>query len=338
MLSLTAGCGFLEDATTVPVEYDVELIEPVEFDGSQALAPATLSVAVSSTSPEATTTVPDAGKWGPLLRANQIVEDAGEERIFSISSAGAPTFTGTAPVSFSVEVFSVNDVVWGSTLSPDPVDVASCTFVLDPATAQADAFGNALEDCVVDWADSNGIPAELGFTVSSSTVAAAGPAADYTFSSVHTMETTEAFEIDCESEIALPDSVTDRVDDITFEGIQLDAVGTANDPVFVSWFGFIFDSEGTRVANGAGADALAGGQSREYHAVVVDGDVTTTGDANVILAPADPASFLDNIIRALAGLDTGSPGGGAACWFSFGAVPRSGSLSVVISGDARAGL
>lgn len=335
---LVGGCSLFEDATSVPVDYDVELIEPVEFDGSDALGPASLDVAVSTANPTAMMTIPNATTWGPLLHANAIVEGSGDDRIFSIRSASAPTFTGTAPVSFSIDVFSVDGVVFGETLSPEPEDVASCTFVLDPATAAADDFGIALEDCLVDWASTNGIPAELGFSVTSaSTAAAAGGAPDYEFSSLNTMSTNQAFESDCELEVALPDNVTDRIDNISFEDIQLDAVGTADAPVVVAWFGEIYDGDGELKASAFGVDALSGGDSREYHAVVTDGDLTVSGDADVTTDPGAADQFLDATIRALAGLDVGTPGSGMACWFSYGDTPRAGSLAVLINGTARAG-
>lgn len=341
MVLAVGGCSLWEDATTIDVDYDVDLVEPVAFDGSRAVAPTNLAIAVSSTSPTSTPSISGAGSWGPLLKANAIAEAAGQPRLFSITVSGTPTFTGTAPVEFTVDVSSADGVVYGDELSSEPQPVGSCTFTLDPATDGPDGFGPALEACLVDWAAENGFPAQLAFSVTSaSTVAQHGPGEEYELSGTYVMETDEAVEIDCELEVALPSDVTDRLDTIEFDGIQLDATGTADDPVFVAWFGLIFDSTGAMAASANGADALGAGDSREFHATVPSAGAaaTVSGDATVLMSPSDPAEFLDATIRALSGADTGAPGGGMACWFSAGAAPRSGTLEVSISGIARAGL
>jgi hypothetical protein len=338
-----AGCKSLfEDATTVDVDYDVDFVEPVVFDGSNALPPRTIAVSLSSANPTTTVAVGDADEWGPLLHANAMAEDAGEERIFSIRASGTPTFTGAGPVAFTVEVSSADGDVWGDDLGAEPTDVPACSFELDPATAQPDDLGIHLEDCLVDWTRENGAPSELALTIDAAPVAqaiaAGGEPFDYSGSAE--METNQQVEVGCERAVALPNDVIDRLDNIEFDAIALHAIGTANDPVAVAWFGFVFDSDGRRVASGAGFEALAGGDSREFHAEVASaGDsATISGDATVLLSPTDAADFLDATIRALSGADTGGPGGGVACWFSIGAAPRSGTLEVSIEGIAKAGL
>lgn len=338
-----AGCSLIEDASTVDVPYDVELIEPVQFDGTVGLVePASMTIAVDDTAPTADVAVPGAGTWGPVLGFNRMIEEAGEPRAFSITAQEGALFTGTAPVQFTIAVSSADGEVWGEDLHGEPEAVAACTFTLDPGTDTAQSFADALTGCLVAWQAANGSPSELAYSVTAvSTVVAHGAADAFSMSGTYLMQTEQPMEHDCERDITMSQDVIDRINDISFGETTVDAEGACNAAVVVGFDVLIYDSTGAKSSQAGGGTRVAAGERKDIHIEVASlGDeATVTGSAaSSVNFVGGAGLWLESSINALAGVRTGEGGSGKACWFVNGAAPRAGTVSFVINGVAKAGL
>jgi hypothetical protein len=340
IVTLFPACGLFENlAPTIDIPVDVDLIEPASFDGSDAVGPATTSIDLDQTAPDASTPIADASTWGPLLGAHVALVDRGHPGLVEIQVSDFAMSAEGGPLQVVVDVSAGSGRILGDGLSEAPEAPESCTFVLEPESADEQTLADALLTCLVDWVSTNGAPTHL--TVGLSAEVLTGLVGDFTLTGTWTLATTSPVEGSCELNIRVPGDVVDNYADLDVSAMSLRGTAGMVEGDMTLWAeARAYHSDGA-----LGSVVVIDQAVDEGERYLVNADVTTVPAAGASLSVIGPASldfgpsgsadpWLLDTLDALGGARTGAAGVGTACWFAIGDVPRDGFVQVELSGDA----
>lgn len=344
---VVGGCGIFADTISdeLELDFDTDVIEPSDI-GANVTQPLTFSVQANQDNP---TYAFPAGVQTIEYSASLYADLVLGTDDFQITADGF-TFSsdGDDPVEFGVLVRSAEDQYIGQDFGYVPTQPASCTFSLNPATDGAAEYGAAMTSCIRDFADDNGVPVNLTYTVNTRSLTNTKAPGDYSLEHIEQMSSKveESSGVERKWLDEIDSDVTGNLDFASFTELTMAGYGFSSETVELTGVVVVHDAFGAVRAFGSIRQTIQGGEIYSiftrysgFDDKFENGDYSYAGNSTPTLVPGSP-DFERSVLSAAAtnlSLPTGAFGAQAIAWWNVkGGFPRVGEIGIKVVGTANA--